>query len=104
MVPDGIEVTVRRSKAVGIEPAADGTDTIELADGTRLHAHATVLALGWLDTELSPEEQELAAAASTHEQLEWIAPNNPADQDFSNIPSWEESEIGRASCRGREEI
>ena len=91
MVPEGIEVTVRRSKAVGIEPAADGTDTIELADGTRLHAHATVLALGWLDTELSPEEQELAAAASTHEQLEWIAPNNPADQDFSNIPSWEES-------------
>lgn len=91
MVPGGIEVTVRRSKAVGIEPAADGTDTIELADGTRLHAHATVLALGWLDTELSPEEQELAAAASTHEQLEWIAPNNPADQDFSNIPSWEES-------------
>src|SRR5699024_7342611 len=91
MVPEVIEVTVRRSKAVGIEPAAAGTDTIGLADGTRLHAHATVLALGWLDTELSPEEQELAAAASTHEQLEWIAPNNPADQDFSNIPSWEES-------------
>ncbi len=91
MVPEAIEVTVHRSKAVGIEPAADGTDIIELADGTRLRAHATVLALGWLDTEFSPEEQELAAAASTHEQLEWIAPNNPADQDFSTVPSWEES-------------
>ena len=91
MVPEAIEVTVHRSKAVGIEAAADGTDTIELADGTRLRAHATVLALGWLDTELAPEERELAAAASTHEQLEWIAPNNPADQDFSTVPSWAES-------------
>ncbi|WOH94647.1 FAD/NAD(P)-binding protein [Corynebacterium urealyticum] len=91
MVPEAIEVTVHRSKAVGIEAAADGTDTIELADGTRLHAHATVLALGWLDTDLAPEEQELAAAAAKHEQLEWVAPNNPADQDFSAIPSWEES-------------
>ena len=91
MAPEAIEVTVHHSKAVGIEPGADGTDTIELADGTRLHADATVLALGWVDTELAPEEQELAAAAAKHEQLEWVAPNNPADQVFSNVPSWEES-------------
>lgn len=88
-LPENVQVTERTSRAVAIHDAGEH-DEVELANGERLTANATIIASGWTPPELTPQEQELAAASGT-----WIAPNNPLDQKVSAIP-----ESGNVLVRG----
>ena len=67
-------------------------DRITLDNGTTILADATVLAIGWADTTPDALESFTASAVDMHPALTWVRPGNPADQQISQIPSWEESQ------------
>lgn len=82
-LPDGVEVVNHRQRAVAITGTSnDSHDTITLSDGTVLTAEQTVLATGWTVPGLTQREEELAATG-----LPWIRPDNPLDQDYSQLSS-----------------
>ncbi|MFE1668312.1 FAD/NAD(P)-binding protein [Corynebacterium bovis] len=111
----GVDVRVHRSRAVDLHadaptPATDApatgtataasptpatTDTLLLADGTSVTAHATVLAQGWTPVEPDAMERFLAVTVDSAAQmsaaigrpspLTWIRPGNPVDQDLSSL-------------------
>ncbi|MCG7453680.1 FAD/NAD(P)-binding protein [Corynebacterium tuberculostearicum] len=60
-------------------------DVLHLADGSEVRADATVLAYGWMIPEYNEQEKQLAASG-----LNWIAPNNPVEQDYAAIPGGED--------------
>ncbi|WP_260433312.1 FAD/NAD(P)-binding protein [Corynebacterium bovis] len=107
----GVDVRVHRSRAVDLHadapatgtdaPATDTgttpatTDTLHLADGTSVTAHATVLAQGWTPVEPDAMERFLAVTVDSAAQmsaaigrpspLTWVRPGNPVDQDLSSL-------------------
>ncbi|MDH2456656.1 FAD/NAD(P)-binding protein [Corynebacterium bovis] len=95
----GVDVRVHRSRAVDLradEPTtATATDTLLLADGTSVTAHATVLAQGWTPVEPDAMERFLAVTVDSAAQmsaaigrpspLTWVRPGNPVDQDLSSL-------------------
>ena len=71
--------------------AADGDSgrkkfDVELADGAVLTVDSVVLALGHLESRLSPEQRELQAAAEELGLL-YLPPAAPADVDWSLVPA-----------------
>ena len=60
-------------------------DVLHLSDGSEVRADATVLAYGWMIPEYNEQEKQLAASG-----LNWIAPNNPVEQDYAAIPAGED--------------
>ncbi|MDK8511541.1 FAD/NAD(P)-binding protein [Corynebacterium bovis] len=103
----GVDVRVHRSRAVALHadapatgtdaPATDTatTDTLLLADGTSVTAHATVLAQGWTPVEPDAMERFLAVTVDSAAQmsaaigrpspLTWVRPGTPVDQDLSSL-------------------
>lgn len=111
----GVDVRVHRSRAVDLHadapatgtdaPATDTptaatptpatTDTLLLADGTSVTAHATVLAQGWTPVEPDAMERFLAVTVDSAAQmsaaigrpspLTWVRPGTPVDQDLSSL-------------------
>ena len=109
LLPEGISVHQHLARATEIEevPAGSATgagagngdaegqsarDRITLDNGTTILADATVLAIGWADTTPDAMESFTASAVDMHPALTWVRPGNPADQQISQIPSWEESQ------------
>ncbi|MGZ0711625.1 FAD/NAD(P)-binding protein (plasmid) [Coraliomargarita sp. W4R53] len=70
--PPHVEIEQHRAKALRMHRATSGW-TIDLDDGSSLHAAAVVLAVGWL------ERDDIAS----HPRR--IAPGNPIDQDLTSI-------------------
>jgi uncharacterized NAD(P)/FAD-binding protein YdhS len=77
--PHGVRVTVHGAQAVRLAGTADGTQRLELDDGTTLHGlAAVVLAQGHLPSRGGPGEQRDAAHARRHALIH-LPPANPAD-------------------------
>ncbi len=87
-LPADIRVVEHRSAATAVdETAVDETarrQRVQLADGSRLTADILVLAQGFLDRELTPEQRGLAAAADRH-GLTYLPPGDTADLDLSAL-------------------
>lgn len=88
-LPDGITLRTHTTHATDIS-AADGVDRITLQDGSVLEADATVLALGWTDTEPDALETFTAQSVEHYPELVWVRPGNPADQDVDRLPAGQE--------------
>lgn len=88
-LPANVTVVEHQARATSITAAGE-QDLLELSDGTRLRADATVLATGWVRPGPTTEEAELTAAAAKHPQLTWVRPGNPVEQDLSAIPAEDE--------------
>ena len=78
-LPASISIIEHHAQAVTMKKGPT-TDLIELSDGTCIHAHATVIASGWVLPKLTRAQQEFATSGLTY-----IAPNNPVEQDVSRI-------------------
>jgi uncharacterized NAD(P)/FAD-binding protein YdhS len=77
--PDTVTVRVYPSRAVALDDAADGTQTVRLADGTLLTGlDSVVLALGHVPAALTADQARLRAFAAAHGRT-YIPPANPAD-------------------------
>ncbi|UGY91161.1 FAD/NAD(P)-binding protein [Streptomyces gobiensis] len=77
--PENISIRIHTDRAVGLDDAPDGSQVLELADGTRLTGlAAVVLAQGHLPAFPDPEQERLASYAATH-GLRYLRPGNPAD-------------------------
>ncbi|MER0245279.1 FAD/NAD(P)-binding protein [Streptomyces sp. HSW2009] len=84
--PAQLTVRVHRARAVALDDAADGSQRVTLADGSRLtDLHAVVLAQGHLPVRPAPHEVELAAFAARHD-LVYVPPANPADVAAAAVP------------------
>lgn len=89
-LPDRIRLVEHRRRAIGVadETFPGGRQVVRLDDGTRLAADVVVLAQGFLDRELTGDEQDLAAAARHHD-LSYLPPGYTADLDLSGLPPGE---------------
>ncbi len=77
--PRGVRIVVHTAQAVRLADAPDGTQRLDLDDGTSLGPlTAVVLAQGHLPSQGRPEEQRLTAHAHRH-GLRYLPPANPAD-------------------------
>ncbi|PPL20255.1 FAD/NAD(P)-binding protein [Microterricola pindariensis] len=92
-LPPGIRLVEHGARAIAVTETGDA-DTggpaweLQLDNGSSLSADAVVLALGWLPVTPSATESELAAAVADA-QLDWVAPDNPIDQDLSRVRAGE---------------
>ncbi|MFF2507018.1 FAD/NAD(P)-binding protein [Streptomyces sp. NPDC058067] len=83
--PDAICVEVHRARAVRLDDAEDGRQTLVLDDGRELAGlSAVVLAQGHLPTAANPAQGRLTEFAR-HHGLRHIPPANPADVDLTPI-------------------
>nr|WP_208097249.1 FAD/NAD(P)-binding protein [Paenarthrobacter sp. MSM-2-10-13] len=83
-LPDGVEVTFHQTLAVAARPVADGFD-VELANGGTLTVGSVVLALGHIESRLSPEQRSFKSAAD-EQGLLYFPPAPPADVDWQAVP------------------
>ncbi|BCW65761.1 hypothetical protein NicSoilB4_05240 [Arthrobacter sp. NicSoilB4] len=74
------------ARATGDGDGSRVTFDVELADGGVLTVDSVVLALGHLESRLSPEQRELQAAAEEFGLL-YLPPAAPADVDWSLVPA-----------------
>lgn len=86
-LPEGLVLRTHTTRATDVRATSDGRDRITLADGTTLDVDATVLALGWTDTEPDALETFTAQSVEHYPELTWVRPGNPADQDVSALPA-----------------
>lgn len=108
-LPETVTLVEHHARVTALRPAADaagaatgdaasdaaagapGADILELSDGTTVRADATVLAIGWQRPGPTPAEQDLAAAiAAADTPLTWVRPDNPIEQDLSQIAGGQE--------------
>ncbi|WP_405873315.1 FAD/NAD(P)-binding protein [Streptomyces sp. NBC_00005] len=83
--PPAVRVETHRARAVRLDEAPDGRQTLALDDGRTLTGlSAVVLAQGHLPAAADAEERRLAAHADGHGLLHF-PPANPADVDLSAI-------------------
>jgi uncharacterized NAD(P)/FAD-binding protein YdhS len=83
--PRQVEVTVHRSRAVSLDDADDGRQTVGLEDGGPLEGmDAVVVAVGHLPVLPDAQTAELAVFAAGH-GLGYLAPANPADVDLACV-------------------
>ncbi|MCQ4044510.1 FAD/NAD(P)-binding protein [Streptantibioticus rubrisoli] len=86
--PDHLAIRPWRLRAVALwdgEEGPGGSQTVRLADGSRLTGlSAVVLAQGHVDVVPSAAEQRLGAFAGRH-GLRYVPPANPADLDLSAV-------------------
>jgi uncharacterized NAD(P)/FAD-binding protein YdhS len=99
-LPAGATVDFHETSATSVRHAAARGDAgrghagnagrvrfdVELAGGAVLSVDAVVLALGHLESKLSPEQRELQAAAQELGLL-YLPPAAPADVDWSRVPA-----------------
>lgn len=87
-LPGAAELTVHRAEAVGVhvrEQARHRYD-VEISGGQNLPADAVVLALGHLDADLRPDQQELVDGAAEFGLTYW-PPAVPADVHWDDLPA-----------------
>ncbi|AHW62677.1 Hypothetical protein CGLY_01145 [Corynebacterium glyciniphilum AJ 3170] len=90
-LPEGMVLETHTTRATDITALdASGRDRITLQDGTVIDADATVLALGWTDTEPDALETFTAQSVEHYPALVWVRPGNPADQDADALPAGED--------------
>ncbi|MET8023307.1 FAD/NAD(P)-binding protein [Streptomyces avermitilis] len=83
--PPAVRVEVHPARAVRLDDAPDGRQTLTLATGRTLEGlAAVVLAQGHLPTVADPAARRLAVQAARH-GLRHIPPANPADVDLSPL-------------------
>ncbi|MGW2930479.1 FAD/NAD(P)-binding protein [Streptomyces sp. NPDC001156] len=83
--PAAVRVQVHNARAIRLEDASDGRQTLTLATGRTLTGlSAVVLAQGHLPAAADPDRLRLAAHAARH-GLRHIPPANPADVDLSPL-------------------
>ncbi|MEU0428702.1 FAD/NAD(P)-binding protein [Streptomyces canus] len=83
--PAVVRVEVHAARAVRVDDAVDGRQTVTLDDGTVLYGlSAVVLAQGHLPVVADAPQRSHAAHAERH-GLHHVAPANPADADLSRI-------------------
>ncbi|KAE8390293.1 FAD-NAD(P)-binding-domain-containing protein [Aspergillus alliaceus] len=83
--PPEVEIEVHASRAVRLESAADGRQTLTLSTGRTLPGLAAViLSQGHLPLLPDPEQQQLAVYARRN-GLRHFPPSNPADVDLSSL-------------------
>lgn len=91
-LPAGATVEFHSTTATSVRHTAAGGDSgkvafdVELAGGAVLTVDSVVLALGHLESRLSPEQRELQAAAEEFGLL-YLPPAAPADVDWSLVPA-----------------
>ncbi|KAE8356018.1 FAD-NAD(P)-binding-domain-containing protein [Aspergillus coremiiformis] len=87
--PPELEVEVHTARAVRLDNAADGRQTLTLSTGRSLPGlSAVILAQGHLPLLADPEQQQLAVYAGQN-GLRHFSPSNPADVDLSTIQAGE---------------
>ncbi|MFF1447185.1 FAD/NAD(P)-binding protein [Streptomyces sp. NPDC058274] len=87
--PEGVRVEVHPARAVRLDDAPDGRQTVTLSTGhTLADLSAVVLAQGHLPVLADPAHQRLAAYADRH-GLRHVPPANPADVDLAPVPPGE---------------
>lgn len=84
LLPTGVAVHRRRSRAVDIERSGD-RELVTLADGGRVEADSVILATGWMPRTQTASEQQISGALSERPELVWVRPDSPVDQDLSRI-------------------
>ncbi|MGP3968231.1 FAD/NAD(P)-binding protein [Streptomyces sp. 6N223] len=83
-----VVVTPVVGTAVDLDPVADGSRTVRLANGRRLNGRVVVLAQGMIQAKRSPRVRSLVAAARRH-GLVYIEPGMPAERDWDRVPAGE---------------
>lgn len=96
-LPEGLNLETHTTRATDITAVTAvttsddaGRDRITLQDGSVIDADATVLALGWTDTEPDALETFTAQSVEHYPELAWVRPGNPADQDVDALPAGED--------------
>lgn len=85
-----LTITLHTVTAVNLTDAEDGTQVVELSDGTVLEGlDSVVLTQGHLPTMMSEMELELAEHAARN-GLNYVAPGNPANADLSFVKPGDE--------------
>jgi uncharacterized NAD(P)/FAD-binding protein YdhS len=83
--PPGVRIRTHAARAIRLDDAPDGRQTLALDDGRELtDLSAVVLAQGHLPTVPDPAELETTAYAEAHGLLH-VPPANPADVDLSAV-------------------
>ncbi|BAE63887.1 FAD-NAD(P)-binding-domain-containing protein [Aspergillus flavus] len=83
--PTGVEIEVHAARAVSLDDAPDGRQTLTLSTGRTLSGlSAVVLAQGHLPLVADAQLQQLTAYADQN-GLRHITPSNPADVDLSSL-------------------
>jgi hypothetical protein len=96
-LPAGVTVDFHQTTATSVRSAGGATEArtgsagptrfdVGLEDGSVLTVDSVVLALGHLESRLSPEQRELRAAAEELGLL-YLPPAAPADVDWSRVPA-----------------
>ncbi|MGV9450994.1 FAD/NAD(P)-binding protein [Streptomyces sp. NPDC003635] len=87
--PPSVRVETHPARAIRLDDAPDGSQTLTLEDGRTLTGlSAVVLAQGHLPTAPDTAERRLTAYAERH-GLRHVPPANPADVDLSGVPAGE---------------
>lgn len=83
--PEAVRVEVHAARAIRLDDAPDGCQTLTLSTGRTLSGlAAVVLAQGHLPVLADPEQRRLTAYAERH-GLRHVPPANPADVDLSPL-------------------
>ncbi len=88
-MPDGVSLTIHPAEANRVvRNHANGGFAVVLAGGERLAVDKVVLALGHVESKLSPAQQELRAEARV-QNLTYLPPAVPNDVDWETLPAGE---------------
>lgn len=88
-MPDGVILTIHATEAKRVaRDHENGGFAVALQSGENLHADQVVLALGHIDSKLSPSQRELRDEARTH-GLHYFPPAVPNDVDWDLLPAGE---------------
>ncbi|MDJ0315267.1 FAD/NAD(P)-binding protein [Arthrobacter sp. H35-D1] len=88
-MPDGVTLTIHAAEAKRVAREHEkGGFVVELLEGEKLHADQVVLALGHVESKLSPAQRELRMQARAN-GLTYLPPAVPNDVDWERIPAGE---------------
>ncbi|MCT1452442.1 MULTISPECIES: FAD/NAD(P)-binding protein [unclassified Corynebacterium] len=87
-LPKWVTPVIHRARAVSIV-SQGGSDLIELSDSSVIVSDATVAVTGWQAQTLSSSQRHVQQCVTEFPGLQWIAPDNPLEQDLSSIPAGE---------------
>ncbi len=89
VMPDGVSLTIHATEAKRVAREHEkGGFVVELLEGRKLHADQVVLALGHVESKLSPVQRELRVQARAA-GLTYLPPAVPNDVDWEQIPAGE---------------
>lgn len=88
-MPDGVTLTIHAAEVKRVAREHEkGGFVVELLEGEKLHADQVVLALGHVESKLSPAQRELRMQARA-DGLTYLPPAVPNDVDWEQIPAGE---------------